>query len=110
MLVRPDNQPTITDKFDATIVWMADQPLLPGKDYLFKQACSLVSGRVSTLRYEIDVNTLHRSPAAELKLNQIGRCQVQLSQPIALDDYRRNKGTGAFIVVDRVSNITVGKG
>ena len=110
MLVRPDNQPTITDKFDASIVWMAEQPLLPGKDYLIKHACSLVPGRISTLRYEIDVNTLHRSPAAELKLNQIGRCQIQLSQPIALDDYRRNKGTGAFIVVDRVSNITVAAG
>jgi bifunctional enzyme CysN/CysC len=110
MLVRPDNQPTITDKFDATVVWMADQPLLPGKEYLIKQACTMVSGRISTLRYEIDVNTLHRTPAAELKLNQIGRCQVQLSQPIALDDYRRSKGTGAFIVVDRVTNITVAAG
>ncbi|QDU54116.1 sulfate adenylyltransferase subunit CysN [Aeoliella mucimassa] len=110
LLVRPDNQPNITDKFDASIVWMAEQPLLPGKDYLIKHACSLVPGRISTLRYEIDVNTLHRSPAAELKLNQIGRCQIQLSQPIALDDYRRNKGTGAFIVVDRVSNITVAAG
>ncbi|WP_425395362.1 sulfate adenylyltransferase subunit CysN [Aeoliella sp.] len=110
MLVRPDNQPTITDKFDASIVWMAEQPLLPGKDYLIKQACSVTPGRISTLRYEIDVNTLHRSPTAELKLNQIARCQVQLSQPVALDDYRRNKGTGAFIIVDRVSNITVGAG
>jgi bifunctional enzyme CysN/CysC len=110
MLVRPDNQPTITDKFEATLVWMAEEPLLPGKDYLIKQACSVTPGRISTLRYEIDVNTLHRSPTSQLKLNEIGRVQMQLSRPIALDDYRRNKGTGAFIVVDRVSNITVAAG
>ncbi|MGI9457998.1 MAG: sulfate adenylyltransferase subunit CysN [Aeoliella sp.] len=110
MIVRPDNQPTITDKFEATIVWMAEEPLLPGKDYLIKQCTRVASGRVSTLRYEIDVNTLHRQPSATLALNEIGRCQVQLSQPIALDGYRRNKGTGAFIIVDRVTNITVGAG
>lgn len=110
MVVRPDNLPTSTDKFDATVVWMAEQPMVPGKEYLIKHCSRVASGRVSTLRYKIDVNTLHRHPGATLELNEIGRCQVQLNQPLTVDDYRRNRGTGAFIVIDRVSNITVGAG
>jgi len=110
MIVRPDNLPTITDKFEATVVWMADEPLVPGKEYWVKHCSRMATGRVSTMRYAIDVNTLHRSPAPTLGLNEIGRCQVQLNQPIALDGYRRNKGTGAFIIVDRITNITVGAG
>ncbi len=110
MIVRPDNQPRITDKLEATLVWMAEEPLLPGKDYLIKHCTRVTTGHISTLRYKIDVNTLHRTPSATLALNEIGRCQMQLSQPITLDGYRRNKGTGAFIVIDRVSNITVGAG
>lgn len=110
MLVRPDNVPKQSDVFDATIVWMADQALVPGKQYLIKQATRTIPGTVSTLRYRIDVNTLHRQDAPTLELNEIGRCQVRLNQPIAFDGYRRNKGTGAFIVVDRITNVTVGAG
>jgi bifunctional enzyme CysN/CysC len=110
VIVRPDNLPTLTDKFDATVVWMAESPLVPGKEYLIKHTSRMVTGRVSTLRYKIDVNTLHRHPAATLELNEIGRCHIQLHQAIALDGYRQNRGTGAFIIVDRVSNITVGAG
>ena len=110
MLVRPDNVPKSADSFDATIVWMADDPLVPGKQYWFKHASKLAAGSVSTLRYQIDVNTLHRTESPTLGLNEIGRCQVQLNQPIAFDGYRRNKGTGAFIVIDRISNVTVGAG
>ena len=110
MIVRPDNQPAVSDRFDATIVWMAEEPLTPGKEYLIKQCSKLTPGRVSTLRYRIDVNSLHRSPAPTLALNEIGRCQLTLDQPIALDGYRSNKGTGAFILIDRVSNVTVGAG
>jgi len=110
MIVRPDNQPAVTDKFDATLVWMADDAMVPGKEYWIKHCSKLSTGRISTLRYLIDVNTLHRSPAPTLGLNEIGRCQVQLTQPIALDGYRRNKGSGSFIVIDRVTNVTVGAG
>ncbi|MEQ8847162.1 sulfate adenylyltransferase subunit CysN [Botrimarina sp.] len=110
MLVRPDNQPATASAFDATVVWMADEPLLPGKEYLIKQTTQVASGRVSTLRYRIDVNTLHRQPAPSLELNEIGRCRFELSQPIAMDGYRRNRSTGAFIIIDRLSNVTVGAG
>ncbi|MCH2113828.1 MAG: sulfate adenylyltransferase subunit CysN [Pirellulales bacterium] len=110
MIVRPENLPSVTNKFDASIVWMADESLVPGKEYWVKHCSKMASGRISTLRYKIDVNTLHRNPAPTLELNEIGRCQVQLNQAIALDGYRRNKGTGSFVIIDRVSNVTVGAG
>ncbi len=110
MLVRPDNVPTMSDAFDATIVWMADDALVPGKQYFIKQASKTVSGSVASIRYRIDVNTLHRQETDKLGLNEIGRCQVRLNQPIAFDSYRNNHGTGSFIVIDRMTNVTVGAG
>ena len=110
MLVRPDNLPQTADAFDATIVWMTEDPLVAGKQYWFKQASKVAAGSISTLRYRIDVNTLHREESPTLSLNEIGRCHVRLNQPIAFDDYRRNKGAGAFIVIDRLTNVTVGAG
>jgi bifunctional enzyme CysN/CysC len=110
MLVRPDNVPTMADSFDATIVWMADEALTPGKQYYIKQSSKLVSGSISSIRYRIDVNTLHRQETEKLALNEIGRCQVRLNQPIAFDSYRNNHGTGSFIVIDRMTNVTVGAG
>jgi bifunctional enzyme CysN/CysC len=89
---------------------MTEEPLVPGKQYWFKQTSKAAAGSVSNLRYRIDVNTLHRQDAEQLGLNEIGRCHVRLNQPIAFDGYRRNKGSGAFIVIDRVTNVTVGAG
>jgi bifunctional enzyme CysN/CysC len=110
MIVRPGNVPRIEQRFECTIVWMAEEPLVPGKPYLFKSAAKTVSGSVQTLRYQIDVNTLHRRDAPVLNLNEIGRCAVQLNQPIACDGYKRNRATGAFVVIDRLTNVTVGAG
>jgi bifunctional enzyme CysN/CysC len=110
MLVRPDNIPESADEFESTIVWMTDEPLTPGKQYWIKQGSKTVAGSISNLRYRIDVNTLHREQTPTLALNEIGRCHVRLNQPIAFDDYRRNRGTGAFIVIDRLTNVTVGAG
>jgi bifunctional enzyme CysN/CysC len=110
MLVRPDNVPRLAESFDATVVWMTDEPLLPGKQYWFKQTTRVAAGSISRLRYRIDVNTLHRQEAQQLGLNEIGRCQVRLSQPLAFDPYRQNRATGAFIIIDRLTNVTVGAG
>ncbi|MCA9232282.1 MAG: sulfate adenylyltransferase subunit CysN [Planctomycetales bacterium] len=110
MLVRAENVPQMADSFDATLVWMAEEPMVPGKQYFIKQTTKVVSGSISTLRYQIDVNTLHRKEAPTLGLNEIGRCQIQLNQPIAFDGYRNNHGTGSFIVIDRISNVTVAAG
>lgn len=110
MLVRPGNVPRVEQKFEAMIVWMSEDPLVPGKQYLFKQTSRTASGTVQTLRYQVDVNTLHRKDAPTLGLNEIGRCQVLLNQPVAYDSYRRNRSTGAFIIIDRLTNGTVGAG
>ena len=110
MLVRPGNVPKVEQKFDAMIVWMAEQPMIPGNSYLFKHTTKTVSGSFTTLRYQVDVNTMHRQPSPALELNQIGRVNVSLNQPIAFDRYRRNKSTGAFIVIDRITNVTVAAG
>ncbi len=110
MLVRPGNVPRMADRFEAMVIWMAEQPLVPGKQYLFKQTTKSAAGSISTLRYQVDVNTLHRHDSPTLQLNEIGRCQISLNQPLAFDGYRRNRQTGAFIIIDRLTNGTVGAG
>jgi bifunctional enzyme CysN/CysC len=110
MIVRPGNVPRLEQKFDAMIVWMAEAPMVPGKQYAFKQTTKPVNGVIHTLRYQIDVDTLHRKDAPTLTLNAIGRCAVQLNEPIAYEGYRRNRATGAFIIIDRLTNSTVGAG
>ena len=110
MLVRPGNVPKSSNDFDAMLVWMSPDAMVPGKTYMFKQTTQVVQGQIESLRYRVDVNTLHRSPAPDLQLNEIGRCTVTLSQPIFYDAYRRNRNSGAFIVVDRLTNVTVAAG
>lgn len=110
MIVRPGNIPKSTNQFDATIVWLNADPLLPGKTYLFKHTTQTIPGQIDSLRYRVDVNTLHRSPAPDLQLNEIGRCSITLSQSIYFDAYKRNRSTGAFIIIDRLTNATVGAG
>ena len=110
MLVRPGNVPKVDHKFDAMVVWMAEEPLVPGKQYLFKQTSKVVPGAVGSLRYRVDINTLHRQPAPTLALNEIGRCGITLTSPIAYDAYRRNRATGGFIMIDRLTNATVAAG
>ncbi len=110
MLVRPGNVPRLEQRCDAVVVWMADQALVPGKPYIFKHTTKVVTGTVNTLRYKIDVNTMHRADAPSLALNEIGRCAIQFNEPICFDAYKRNRSTGGFIVIDRITNVTVGCG
>lgn len=110
MLVRPGNVPRVGSSFDASVVWMAEEPMVPGREYLFKLGPKSVAGQVSTMRHQIDVNTLHRTEAPTLGLNEIGRCEIKLSAAVAFDGYKRTKGTGAFVIIDRISNATVAAG
>ena len=110
MIVRPGNIPKIANSIDATIVWMSNDAMVPGKTYLFKHTTQTVTGQIDSLKYRVDVNTLHRVNAPDLQLNEIGRCSVTLSQPIYFDAYRRNRTTGSFIIIDRITNATVGAG
>ncbi|TWT79130.1 Bifunctional enzyme CysN/CysC [Planctomycetes bacterium CA13] len=110
MIVRPGNLPKSRDHIDAMLVWMDGAAMVPGKTYLFKHTTQTLPGTIDTLSYRVDVNTLHREPAPQLELNEIGRVSISLSAPIHFDAYRRNRSTGAFIVVDRITNATVAAG
>lgn len=110
MLVHPNNVPLIATHFEAMLVWMAEEPLQPGKQYFLKQTTTMTPGVITDVRYRIDVNTLHREDAAQLALNEIGRCAFALERPIACDPYRKNRASGAFVVIDRLTNNTVGAG
>ncbi len=110
LLVHADNVPTVTDSFDAMLVWMAEEPMLPGKKYDIKRATSYVPGSIASIVHKVDVNTLAEGPGSALALNEIGRVKVALDTAIALDGYDSNRTTGAFIVIDRLTNGTVGAG
>ncbi len=103
-------QATISDKFKATIVWMTEKPLNPGRQYTIKLATRSVSGSIAMIHHRIDVNTLEHHDANELKLNEIGTCTVSVNAPVVFDAYKNNRGTGAFIIIDRLTNGTVGAG
>lgn len=110
MIVRTDNLPLFGDRFDAMVVWMTEKPLVPGRQYYLKQATRTITGSVSQIRYRSDVNTLESFKAEQLQLNEIGLCEVSLNAPIAFDSYKKSKGTGSFIFIDRLTNVTVGAG
>ncbi len=110
ILVRPDDLPSLESRFMAHIVWMTEAALVPGRQYLIKQNTRSVTGSVSRIRYRIDVNTQAHHPATQLQLNEIGLCELTLSAPIAFDPYILCKDTGSFIVIDRLTNVTIGAG
>jgi bifunctional enzyme CysN/CysC len=100
----------VADQFEATIVWMSDQPMLPGRPYWLKIGARTVTGTISHLKYRVNVNTLEHLAAKRLELNEIGVCNLAVDRPIAFDPYRDNRDTGGFILIDRLSNDTVGAG
>jgi bifunctional enzyme CysN/CysC len=110
MLVHPANLPRLDRTFEAMVVWMTEEPMQLGKAYLLKQTTNLVGAQVTTLRYRLDVNTLRREEAPVLAMNEVGRCTITSSRPLCFDPYARNRQTGAFILIDRLTNNTVGAG
>ncbi len=110
LLVHAANVPTVSDSFEAMLVWMAEEPMLPGKKYDIKRATSYVPGSIASIVHKVDVNTLAEGPASALQLNEIGKVKVSLDSAIALDGYESNRTTGAFIIIDRLTNGTVGAG
>ncbi len=110
IIVHSQNIPKATNRFDATLVWMDEKALSIGKTYDIKLLTSRTAGSVTAIRHQIDVNTHECSDANTLQLNEIGRCEVTLERPILADNYKAFRGTGSFIVVDRLSNATVAAG
>lgn len=111
MLVKAEDEPEVGNRFTANIVWMTDGPLETGRLYDIKLGPTFTSGTVKKIHHQTDVNTLEKNdnPPA-LQLNEIGLCELTLSQPIAFDAYQRNHATGSFIVIDRLTNVTIGAG
>ncbi|WP_345791909.1 sulfate adenylyltransferase subunit CysN [Thauera sp. JM12B12] len=100
----------VADQFETTLVWMHDEPMLPGRPYLLKIGAKTVTATITDIKYQVNVNTLEHVAAKKLELNAIGVCNLSLDRPIAFDAYRDNRDTGGFILVDRLSNNTVGAG
>ncbi|MCR0983700.1 sulfate adenylyltransferase subunit CysN [Roseomonas populi] len=100
----------VSDQFETTLVWMNDNPMLSGRSYLMKIGAKTVTASVTTLKHKVNVNTLEQSAARDLKLNEIGVCNISLDQAIAFDPYEENRHTGGFILIDRLTNETVAAG
>ena len=109
-IIASGNPPEVADQFETTLIWMAEEPMLPGRSYWLKIGAKLVAATVTEPKYKINVNTLERLAAKSLTLNEIGVCNISLDQQIAFDPYKDNADTGGFILIDRMTNATIGAG
>jgi len=105
-----DSPPQVADQFEATIVWLHDEPMLQGRAYLMKAGTRTVAATISPLKHKINVNTLEHTAAERLELNDIGVCELELDRAIPFEPYDENRALGGFILIDRLHNGTVGAG
>ena len=110
MLVVPDARPHVADQFTAMIVWFDEHTLLPGRTYILRTETDKTNASVTELKYRVDVNSFAHEAAKSLDLNEIGSCNLSTQQPIAFDNYADDRSTGAFILIDRMTNRTVAAG
>jgi bifunctional enzyme CysN/CysC len=110
VLVQPHALPHVSSRIEAMVVWLNEKPFVAGRSYWIKHMTRTVSGELAELRHAVNVNTLEQAPASQLEMNEVGRVVLSLSQPIAFDAYKDNSATGAFILIDRLTNNTVGAG
>jgi len=110
VIAAADAPAEVADQFEASVVWMSEQPMLRGRTYSMKIGAKTVAATVAPLKYRVDVNTLEHLAADKLELNEIGVCELELDQAIAFDPYTENRDTGGFILIDRLTNDTVGAG
>ena len=99
-----------TDQFAAHLLWMSEEKLYPGRQYLLKTSNRIVTATVTELKHKVNVNTLEHMSGKSLELNEVGFCNFSLSAPIAFDPYKENRKTGSFVLIDRRSNATIGAG
>ncbi len=110
VLAAAEAPPAVANQFEATIVWMHDEPLLQGRAYLLKLGTKTVTATVAPIKYRVNVNTLEHLAAKKLDLNDIGVCGLEVSSAIAFESYRDSRVLGGFILIDRLTNNTVGAG
>jgi bifunctional enzyme CysN/CysC len=110
LLVAPDARPQVADQFAANLVWFDEQALLPGRSYILRTETDQASATVSDLKYRVNVNDFAQEAAKSLAMNEVGVVNISAQSPIAFDSFAENRTTGAFILIDRISNATVGAG
>jgi bifunctional enzyme CysN/CysC len=110
VIASPADLPGVADQFECVVVWMSDEPMLPGRPYWLKIGTRQVAATITEPKYKVNVNTLEHLAAKKLELNEIGICNLSLDQPVAFDPYDQCRETGSFILIDRISNATVGAG
>jgi bifunctional enzyme CysN/CysC len=110
VIAKAEARPGVADQFESTIIWMADEPMLPGRNYLLRIGAASATATITPLKYKLNVNSLERLAATKLELNEIGVCAIELDRPIAFDPYAENRETGGFILIDRITSNTVGAG
>ncbi|MGP8165116.1 MAG: sulfate adenylyltransferase subunit CysN, partial [Steroidobacteraceae bacterium] len=110
VLAAPDARPEVADQFAAHVIWMDREPLIPGRSYLARIGTATVAASITAIKHRVDVNTQEHLAAHTLGLNDIGFCNLSTASPVAFDPYAENRKTGAFIIIDRYSNRTVGAG
>jgi bifunctional enzyme CysN/CysC len=110
VLAAADAPPQMADQFEATIVWLQEEPMLQGRTYLMKSGTRTLSATVTPLKHRVNVNTLEHEPAERLELNDIGVCELELDRPIPFEPYAESRALGGFILIDRLTNNTAGAG
>ena len=110
VLVHRQYSCAVTDKVEAHLVWMSETPMIAHQQYEFKLATKRTTGSIQGIQYLLDVNTMAQKEAVRLQLNEIARCEIQFSQTAVVDPYDVARGTGAFIIIDRLTNATLGAG
>jgi bifunctional enzyme CysN/CysC len=110
VLAASEDPPEIADQFEATVVWMADEPLLPGRPYWLKLATQLVTATIHSPKYQVNVNTMEHLAAKTLSLNAIGIANLSTDKPLVFESYAKSRGLGGFILIDKISNATVAAG
>jgi bifunctional enzyme CysN/CysC len=110
VLSMADEPPAVADQFQATIIWMHEEPMLPGRPYLIKLGARTLTGSITAPKYKVNVNTLEHLAAKQLELNEIGVCNLSLDRAVAFDPYSDNREMGGFILIDKLTNDTVGAG
>lgn len=110
MLVQPDARPQVSDQFAANLVWFDEQALLPGRSYILRTETDEASATVTELKHRLNINDFAEEAAKSLEMNEVGVVNISTRTPIAFDAFAENRSTGAFILIDRITNATVGAG
>jgi len=110
VIAEASKRPEVSDQFSAHLIWMSDEKLIPGRQYLIKAGTKMVGASITDIKHKIDINSFQKLAAKTLELNEVASVNIATQDPIAFEPYAENKAMGAFIIIDRISNLTVGAG